>query len=134
MKKNEPTAPPGASGAAAAPPDPSAYRSNPEVDARIDAYIKENPRFWSHVQAMPRTRLERTIVLGEIRQLDRQQRMREGLMKSINRNPEQKRALEVLVKDLPEDQREAVMSQIARQTQRAAFRSRDQDRGETVTP
>jgi hypothetical protein len=98
MKKNETTAPTGAGGAAAAPPDQSAYRTNPEVDARIDAYIKENPRFWSHIQSMPRPRLERTIVLGEIRQLERQQRMREGLMKSINRNPEQKRAMEVLVR------------------------------------
>lgn len=78
---------------------------------------------------MPRPRLERTLVLNEIRQLDRQQRVREGIMKSIS--PEQKQALEVLVKDLPGEQREAVMAQLARQAQRAVGRARD---GESLTP
>src|SRR5213594_1757888 len=116
--KARPSAPTSASGNAA-PADTPTFRSNPEVDAKIDAYIKENPKYWAYVQALPRDRLERTVVLNEIRQLDRQQRMREGILKQINRNPETKRAYELLVKDLPEDQREAVMTQIARQTRRA---------------
>jgi len=41
---------------------------------------------------MPRERLERTVVLNEVRELDRQQRIREGVLKQINRNPEMKRA------------------------------------------
>ena len=77
------------------------FRSNPEVDAKIDAYIKENPKYWAYVQAMPRERLERTVVLNEVRELDRQQRIREGVLKQINRNPELKRAYDLLVKDLP---------------------------------
>ena len=36
---------------------------------------------------MPRDRLERTVVLNEVRQLDRQQRMREGVMNRINAEP-----------------------------------------------
>jgi len=54
---------------------------------------------------MPRDRLERTVVLNEVRELDRQHRMREGMMKRINANPGLKNAYETLVKDLPEDQR-----------------------------
>ncbi len=76
------------------------------MDAKIDAYIKENPKYWSYVQAMPRERLERSVVLNEVRELDRQQRMREGLMKRINANPALKNAYDTLVKDLPEDQKE----------------------------
>ena len=53
-------------------------QDQPEVDAKIDAYIKDNPKYWAYVQAMPRERLERTVVLNEVRELDRQQRMREG--------------------------------------------------------
>ena len=75
---------------------------------------------------MPRDRLERTVVLNEVRQLERQQRMREGMMKHINANPELKQAYEILVKNVPEEQREEVMSQIARQTQRAVSRSQTQ--------
>jgi hypothetical protein len=50
---------------------------------------------------MPRDRLERTVVLNEVRELDRQQRMREGMMNKINANPALKKAYETLVKDLP---------------------------------
>ncbi|HXI72227.1 MAG TPA: hypothetical protein VNN22_17875 [Verrucomicrobiae bacterium] len=119
---------------ATASPDPSTYRTNPEVEAKIDAYIKDNPKHWAYLQGMPRDRLERTVVLNEVRQLDRQQRMREGIMNRINTNPELKQAYEVLVKNVPEEQREEVMSQIARQTQRAVSRSRTQTqtRGQAV--
>ena len=110
------------------------FRSNPEVDAKIDSYIKENPKYWNFIQAMPRDRLERTVVLNEVRQLDRQQRMREGMMKRINTSPELKQAYETLVKNVPQDQREEVMTQIARQTQRAVSRSQGQQqtKGEAV--
>ena len=110
------------------------YRINPEVEAKIDAYIKENPKYWAYLQRMPRDRLERTVVLNEVRQLDRQQRMRDGMMQRINANPKLKQAYEILVKDVPEEQREEVMSQIARQTQRAVSRSQaqQQTKGEAV--
>jgi hypothetical protein len=133
MNRTKTSAPPSASGNAA-PTEQPAFRSNPEVDAKIDTYIHENPKYWAYVQGMPRDRLERTLVLNEVRELDRQQRMREGILKQINRSPETKRAYEVLVKDLPEDQKEGVMAQIARQAKRAVARSQGQQqtRGETI--
>ena len=134
MSKPKP-APSSASGAAA-PTDPPTFRNNPEVDAKIDAYIKENPKYWNYVQAMPRDRLERTVVLNEVRELDRQQRIREGVLKQINRNPELKRAYDLLVKDLPEDQKEGVIAQIGRTARRAVARvqgQQQQTKGEAVT-
>ena len=122
--KTKPT-PNGANGASA-PTEPITYRINPEVEAKIDAHIKENPKHWAYLQSMPRDRLERTVVLNEVRQLERQERMRDGMMKKINANPELKQAYEILVKNVPEEQREEVMSQIARQTQRAVSRSQTQ--------
>lgn len=119
--------PPNGATSANAPQEPPTYRTNPEVEAKIDAYIKENPKHWAYLQGMPRERLERTVVLDEVRQLERQQRMREGLMKKINASPELKQAYDILVKNVPEDQREEVMSQIARQTQRAVSRSQTQE-------
>ena len=109
--------------AAAAPDDQPTYRSNPEVDAKIDAYIKENPKYWAYVQEMPRERLERSVVLSEVQKLDRQQKMRDGIMKRINSNPEMKAAFETLVKNVPEEQRENVMMQIATQARRSISRS-----------
>ena len=133
MSKPKPPAPPGAS-ANAAPAEQPIFRTNPEVDAKIDAYIKENPKYWTYVQAMPRDRLERTVVLNEVRELDRQQRIREGILKQINRNPELKRAYDLLVKDLPEDQKETVIAQIGRTARRAVARvqGQQQSKGEAV--
>jgi predicted GTPase len=72
--------------------------------------------------------------LNEVRQLERQQRMRGNVMNRINDSPELKQAYETLVKNVPEEQREEVMTQIARQTQRAVSRSQGQHqtKGETV--
>lgn len=125
--------PNGANGANA-PAEPPAYRINPEVEAKIDTHIKENPKYWNYVQAMPRERLERTVVLNEVRELDRQQRIREGVLKQINQNPELKRAYDLLVKDLPEDQREGVIAQIGRTARRAVARvqGQQQAKGEVV--
>lgn len=125
-------APNGAPGASA-PPEAN-YRVNPEVEAKIDSYIKENPKHWTYLQGMPRDRLERTVVLNEVRQLDRQQRIRDGVMKRINADPKLKQAYETLVKDVPEDQREDVMTQMARQKQRAVTRAQTQQqtKGEAV--
>jgi len=89
---------PNGAASATASPDPSNYRINPEVEAKIDAHIKENPKHWAYLQSMPRDRLERTVVLNEVRQLERQERMRDGMMKKINANPELKQAYEILVK------------------------------------
>lgn len=123
--KTKSSAPPSASGNAA-PTDTPTFRNNPEVDAKIDTYINNNPKYWAYVQGMPRDRLERTVVLNEVRELDRQQRIREGVLKQINQNPDLKRAYDVLVKDLPEDQKEGVMAQIARQTKRVVARTQSQ--------
>ena len=125
MSKPKTSAPSGASGEAA-PTDTPTFRTNPQVDAKIDAYIKENPKYWAYVQAMPRERLERTVVLNEVRELDRQQRIRDGVMKKIEANPGLKRAYETLVKDLPDDQKDNVIAQLARTTRRAVARSQSQ--------
>jgi hypothetical protein len=130
MSKPKSSAPPSAGGNAA-PTDQPTFRTNPEVDAKIDAYIKDNPKYWAYVQAMPRERLERTVVLNEVRELDRQQRIREGVLKQINRNPELKRAYDLLVKDLPEDQKESVIAQIGRTARRAVARVQGQQQGKT---
>jgi hypothetical protein len=116
----------GNTGADAASTEPREYRSNPEIDAKIDAYIKENPKYWAYIQALPRERLERSLVLTEVQKLDRQQRIRDGIMKEIGRNPELKQAYETLLKGVPENLRDTVMAQVASQAKRVISRSQRQ--------
>ena len=115
--------PVGNNGNGASANEPRELRTNPEVDAKIDAYIKENPKYWSYIQALPRERLERSLVLTEVQKLDRQQRIRDGLMKEINRNPEMKQAYETILKNVPENMRDLLMTQIASQAKRTIARS-----------
>ena len=131
MNKPKSPAPPSAGGAAA-PTDQPTYRQNPEVDAKIDAHIKENPKYWAYIQGMPRERLERSLVLNEVRELDRQHRMKEGVLKSINKTPEKRAAYELLVKDLPEDQRENAIAELARQAKRVVARTQAQPQTNSV--
>ncbi|HTS18519.1 MAG TPA: hypothetical protein VMP11_13175 [Verrucomicrobiae bacterium] len=98
---------------------PGQFRDNPKVNARIDEYIKNNPKHWDYIQAMPRERLERALVLSEVNKLDRQQKMKDGILRKLEQNPELKQAYETLVKNLPEDQREKVMVSIASRTMRS---------------
>jgi hypothetical protein len=130
----KPKTPPTGENGAGAPADPITYRINPEVEAKIDAHIKENPKYWNFIQTMPRERLERTAVLNEVRELDRQQRIREGVLKQINQNPELKRAYDLLVKNVPEDEKEGVIAQIGRTARRAVARvaGQHQVRGQAV--
>jgi hypothetical protein len=94
------------------------FRENPQVNAKIDDYIKNNPKHWDYIQSMPRERLERALVLQEVQKQDRTQKMRAGIMRKLEQDPELKQAYENLVKNLPEDQREQAMINIASRTMR----------------
>jgi hypothetical protein len=99
--------------------DEPGFKENPQVNARIDEYIKENPKHWEYIQSMPRERLERTMVLHELQKNDRREKMHEGLLAKLDQNPEMKQHVEGLVKGLPEDQRQDAMVAIAARTMRA---------------
>jgi hypothetical protein len=98
---------------------PGQYRDNPKVNARIDEYIKNNPKHWDYIKTMPRERLERALVLSEVNKLDRLQKMKDGIMRKLEQNPKLKQAYETLVEGLPEDQREKAMVSIASRTMRS---------------
>src|ERR1043166_8548173 len=98
---------------------PGQYRDNPKVNPRIDEYIKNNSKHWDYIQSMPRERLERALVLSEVNKLDRQRKMKDGILRNLEQHPELKQAYETLVKHLPEDQREKVMVSIASRTMRS---------------
>jgi hypothetical protein len=52
--------------------EPLAFRENAQVNEKIDAYIKNNPKEWAYIQGMPRDRLERSLVLQSVKKVERQ--------------------------------------------------------------
>src|SRR3954464_11426230 len=79
------------------------YRENDRINAQIDGYIKENPKHWDHIKAMPRERLERTVVWQQLRYNNRKQKLDNGLLRKVEDNPELKSAYDSLLKHVPED-------------------------------
>ena len=107
------------SGDAAAAAGQTEFRENPQVNAKIDEYIKANPKHWEYIQTMTPERMARALVLNEVQKLNRQEKMQAGVMRKLDQNPEMKKALETAVNDLPEDQREKVMASMALKAMRA---------------
>jgi len=107
------------------------FRDNAEVNAKIDAYIQQNPKYWQYVQSMPRERMERAMVLTKVQQQDRQQKLDQGVLRKIEGDPELKRSLQALVKDLPEDQQQNALVRMGSKVLRdiGFFKSRTQQQG-----
>ena len=95
------------------------FKENPQVNAKIDEFIKNNPKQWDYIQSMPPERMARALVLNEVQKLDRREKMREGVLSKLDQNPEMKEHIAGLVKTLPEDQREDATVSIAARTMRA---------------
>src|SRR5271169_3497422 len=101
------------------------FRENPEINGKIDDYIKANPKRWEYIHAMSPERMARTIVLQDEQKQERTERIRESVLKKLDENPELKQAYQTLVKHLPEDQQEKMMANIAMRTQRTVARGQE---------
>ncbi len=110
---------PNNNGAPAEAQETPQYRNNVAVDAKIDSYIKANPKDWAYIQGLPRERLERAMVLQNVNKLERRERVRTAVMRKLDDNPELKEAYRTLVKHLPADQQERAMTSIAARTLRS---------------
>lgn len=99
-----------------------AHRDNPRVNAKIDDWIKNNPKHWAYIQALPPERMARALALHEVQKIERMQKLDAGILRKLDENPEARQAYETLVKHLPEDQREKAMVSIARQAMRMTAR------------
>lgn len=108
-----------------------AFRDNAEINAKIDAYIQQNPKYWQYVQNMPRERMERTMILTKVQQQERQQRLDQGVLRKIESDPELKQSLHSLVKDLPEEQQQSALVRMGSKVLRdiGFFKSRTQQQG-----
>lgn len=111
--------------------DSPKLRDNVEINAKIDAYIKANPKEWTYIQGLPRERLERMLVLQNVNKLERRERVRTSVMKQLDANPELKEAYRKLVKNLPAEQQEKAMASIAARTLRT-ITPRQQSQGARV--
>ncbi len=107
------------------------FRDNAEINAKIDAYIQQNPKYWEYVTSLPRERLERAMVLTKVQQQERQQKLDQGVLRKIEGDPELKQSLHALVKDLPEEQKQSALVRMGSKVLRdiGFYKSRTQQQG-----
>ena len=93
---------------------PVEYRENPRTNEKIDAWIKNNPDRFKFFDEMPHERAVRKLVLNEVEKYERMQKMNSGIMQKLNDDPEAKQAYEILLKRVPEADRERATASIAK--------------------
>ena len=93
---------------------PVEYRENPRTNEKIDAWIKNNPDRFKFFDEMPHERAVRKLVLNEVEKYERMQKMNSGIMQKLNADPEAKQAYEILLKRVPEADRERATASIAK--------------------
>ena len=108
------------------------FKENPQVNAKIDDYIRNNPKHWDFIQSMTPERMARALVLTEIQKQDRTQKMEQSILRKLDANPEMKQSIQSMVKNMPEEQREKAMISIARQTMRVTTPKQTQAAGVKV--
>ena len=93
---------------------PVEYRENPRTNEKIDAWIKNNPDRFKFFYEMPHESAVRKLALNEVEKYERMQKMNSGIMQKLNDDPEAKQAYEILLKRVPEADRERATASIAR--------------------
>ena len=93
---------------------PVQYRENPRTNEKIDAWIKNNPDGFKFYDEMPHERAVRKLVLNEVEKYERMQKMNSGIMQKLNADPEAKQAYQILLKRVPEADRERATASIAK--------------------
>jgi hypothetical protein len=102
-----------------APAPKPTFRHNAEIDDKIDAHIRENPEHMNWLKGLPRERLERMLILNEVRQIERQQTLKKNILEQVSADPERRKAYEILMKDVPEEQRAELITQLEKRKWRA---------------
>lgn len=74
--------------------DTREYKSNPEIDARIDRFMEANPGLVKAIQEMPRERLERKFFLMRAEQQENRLSYQEKVFAWIEENPDVKEQMQ----------------------------------------
>lgn len=92
----------------------SGIRHNPEIDAKIDKFIGENPELYSKISAYTHDELVRKRMYDIMRNNEQRQGYREEVRQYVEENPTIKQEVERRMKRIPEAQREGAFTRIAR--------------------
>ena len=89
-------------------------RVNPEIDAKLDRYIKENPDLYGYYNELSKEQLIRKLMLAKMRKSDYTHDRNEALTAWVNEHPEVKAKVDERIKNVPEANRPRAFLQAAK--------------------
>lgn len=89
-------------------------RVNPEIDAKLDKFVQENPDLYGYYNELSKEQLIRKLMLAKMRKSDYTHDRNEALVAWVNEHPEVKAKIEERIKNVPEGNRPRAFLQAAR--------------------
>lgn len=81
-------------------------RRNPEIDAKLDRFIGENPKLQEYYQALPKEELIRKLMLGKMQRSEYAENRNQEIKTWVDEHPEIKSKIEERIRNVPEANRE----------------------------
>jgi hypothetical protein len=86
----------------------------PEIDAKIDRFIAENPKLLEYYQSFTKEQLIRKLMLAKMQRNEVTERRNGAIKAWVDEHPEMKAKIEERVRNLPEDKRERAFLNLAK--------------------
>jgi hypothetical protein len=84
----------------------STVRKNPEIDAKLDKFIQENPKLHEYYQGLSKDDLIRKQMLGKMERAEYRNGRNEEIKAWVEEHPEIKSKIEERIRNVPEANRE----------------------------
>ena len=81
-------------------------RRNPEIDAKLDKFIQENPKLNDYYQGLSKDDLVRKQMLGKMQRAEYSNNRNQELRSWVNEHPEVKTKIEERLRNVPAANRE----------------------------
>ena len=81
-------------------------RRNPEIDAKLDRFIQENPKLFEYYQGLSKDELIRKQMLGKMQRSEYTNGRNEEIKAWVEEHPEIKSKIEERIRNVPEANRE----------------------------
>lgn len=81
-------------------------RRNPEIDAKLDLYIGQNPKLIEYYQGLSKEDLIRKLMLGKMQRSEYTNGRNQEIMNWVAENPEIKARIEERIRNVPAQNRE----------------------------
>ena len=92
----------------------STVRVNPEIDAKLDSFIKENPDLHGYYDGLAKEQLIRKLMLAKMQRSEYGQRNNQQITTWVDEHPEVKARIEERIKNVPAENRQRAFMNAAK--------------------